>query len=393
MSGQRVGSVIRAGNVQIPITIEKVGTRIVYRVTWHGAQGRARRGFADRSEAEAFAREKAQELRRHGDVDLTLTGAEKLAYRRAVAAAAQCGTPIDTLAEEYAAARKILGELSLLDACRAFAGVLDAHPCPANAELVQEFITHKRAQGLSKDHVEDLRKSLGRFVDTVRIEFPMIRPRNVEDWLGTMQTSPRSKRNRLAAVRNLVRYAERRGYLRKGGLDLSSIELRHTEPEVGIYTPAQLRIILKAVRQSEVPFVAIGAFSGIRSGEITRLLWEDIGETEINVRARNAKTRQRRLVPILPALAAWLAPHREKEGPICQLHDPIAPIAWRCKEAGVKWLHNGLRHSFGSYRMALVKNESQVALEMGNSPAMVFRHYRSVVSEERAKEWFGVLPN
>ena len=389
-----MGSVQRSGNVQIPITTERVGDRTVHRVTWYAAGKRMRRGFADPQEAQQFAREKAQELREHGDVDLTLTGAEKLAYRRAIAAAGQCGSPLDSIAEEYAAARKILGGLSLLDACRAFAGTRDASPCPAMAQLVEEFVAHKRALGLSRDHVEDLRKSLARFANVVRIELPMVRPRNVEDWLAGMgKASQRSKRNRLAALRNLVGYCERRGYLPKGSLDLSVIELRHTESDVQIYTPAQLRTILGAVRPSEIPFVVIGAFTGMRSAEITRLRWEDIRGDMIDVRARNSKTRQRRLVPVLPVLRAWLDLHRKNDGPVCPLHDPIAPIAWRTREAGVEWLHNGLRHSFGSYRMATIKNEAQVALEMGNSPAMVFRHYRAVVTDERAVEWFGVGPD
>ena len=51
-----------------------------------------------------------------------------------------------------------------------------------------------------------------------------------------------------------------------------------------------------------------------------------------------------------------------------------------------------MRHSFCSYRMAEVKNAAQVALEAGNSPRMIFEHYRELVTEDEAKEWFGIGP-
>jgi hypothetical protein len=33
-----------------------------------------------------------------------------------------------------------------------------------------------------------------------------------------------------------------------------------------------------------------------------------------------------------------------------------------------------------------------VALEAGNSPQMIFQHYREVVDADSAKAWFGLMP-
>jgi len=56
----------------------------------------------------------------------------------------------------------------------------------------------------------------------------------------------------------------------------------------------------------------------------------------------------------------------------------------------VEWKHNALRHSFISYRVAAIQNVPQVALEAGNSPAMIFANYREVVTPEDAKTWFAI---
>jgi len=68
------------------------------------------------------------------------------------------------------------------------------------------------------------------------------------------------------------------------------------------------------------------------------------------------------------------------------------PEAGKLPPPAVEWKHNALRHSFCSYRLAEVKSAAQVALEAGNSPRMVFEHYRELVTERDAKAWFGITP-
>ncbi len=54
---------------------------------------------------------------------------------------------------------------------------------------------------------------------------------------------------------------------------------------------------------------------------------------------------------------------------------------------------HALRHSFISYRVAKIKNVNEVAMEAGNSPDMIFKHYRELVTEKEADAWFGVTPD
>ena len=67
-----------------------------------------------------------------------------------------------------------------------------------------------------------------------------------------------------------------------------------------------------------VPYIAICAFAGLRPTEAAKLDWKDINlETaQIEVKARHAKTRRHRLVPIQPNLLAWLTIYRKEAGRI-----------------------------------------------------------------------------
>ena len=47
---------------------------------------------------------------------------------------------------------------------------------------------------------------------------------------------------------------------------------------------------------------------------------------------------------------------------------------------------------FFSYRLVLTKDIAAPALEAGNSPTMIFPHYRELATEAEATEWFGILP-
>jgi len=42
--------------------------------------------------------------------------------------------------------------------------------------------------------------------------------------------------------------------------------------------------------------------------------------------------------------------------------------------------------------VAVIKNVAQVALEAGNSPAMIFSNYRELVTPQDAKAWFSIRP-
>ncbi len=56
------------------------------------------------------------------------------------------------------------------------------------------------------------------------------------------------------------------------------------------------------------------------------------------------------------------------------------------------WPQNAMRHSFGSYRLAAGADAARVSFEMGNSPAMVFAHYRELVKPKAAAKHWNILP-
>jgi len=50
------------------------------------------------------------------------------------------------------------------------------------------------------------------------------------------------------------------------------------------------------------------------------------------------------------------------------------------------------RHEANLTRLAQCQDAAKVALEMGNSPAIVFAHYRKLVKPKAAGAYWGIMP-
>lgn len=60
--------------------------------------------------------------------------------------------------------------------------------------------------------------------------------------------------------------------------------------------------------------------------------------------------------------------------------------------SGAPWPANVTRHSFASYHLAAFESAAKTALEAGHSEAMLFAHYRAVVTQATALEFWKIVP-
>ncbi len=167
-------------------------------------------------------------------------------------------------------------------------------------------------------------------------------------------------------------------------------------PKAVILSPSEASNLLKAAILAEdwtsLSFIALSLFAGIRPMEFRKkyrgaatvnLDWCHVTPGGIEIHPENAKTLAR-VVPILDPLTEWIEFIRAKKG---ILSGPVLAAGkrgegwrkhweqFRDKHWPHKWHVDLLRHSFGSYRLAKIKDPEKVSLEMGNSPAVLLRHY------------------
>ena len=216
--------------------------------------------------------------------------------------------------------------------------------------------------------------------------------------MARKKLSPQSALNFRRVISNFTGFCIRRGYLPKGWDEVDRIERPKVRPsEIAIYRPDEFARLLASAPREFLPALAIAGFAGLRSAEIERLAWEDIDLASgfITVGAAQSKTASRRIVPICEALAKWLNLCAEEHGPVwAGEHDGFYDAQQAtARAAGVDWKGNALRHSYASYRFAQTMDAGRVAGELGNSAAVVHKHYRQLALPADAAKWFAIVPS
>jgi integrase len=160
--------------------------------------------------------------------------------------------------------------------------------------------------------------------------------------------------------------------------------------EKEIFTPEELMRLLVFTPRKMLPFMTIGAFSGIRAAERERLTdahWQE-DNAQFVLSCDITKTQRRRIVPAPPNLQEWikLAGHKSARS-----HQYTAKIT---KAAGVPHKFNALRSSFASYHLQKFKNEALTAMLDGHSVEELNTSYKGLegVNDRTADEWFSITP-
>ncbi|SDU14107.1 Site-specific recombinase XerD [Verrucomicrobium sp. GAS474] len=247
------------------------------------------------------------------------------------------------------------------------------------------------------------------FTDHPRAKVHEIQKDDVSDWIDEDAWTRGSQAHHLRNLKAFFAWAKRDGYVGVDpAIDIPRIDY---DADCAILTPEEAADLLT---KSDGPIrtaTALGLFAGLRSSEIQQLDWAAVGDKEIQVSARIAKTRKNRMIAIHATLKAWLdlVPEEERVG-------LVAPTPWRshfekareaagfftpeqAKEAKEKdgtvlkvWPRNPIRHSFGTYFLAATSDEARTAAMMGNSPDVILKHYRTVVKEPVWQAYWAILP-
>ena len=157
-----------------------------------------------------------------------------------------------------------------------------------------------------------------------------------------------------------------------------------------IFTVSQARQLLSQAQGAVLTFAVIGLFCGLRPTEFKRLKKADIDLEKriIRIGSDVAKTRTFRNVVISEAPFLWLKKYginlvRWQKGNVVAARQIL----------GLKeWPHDVLRHTAASYMLARDKSADAVALQLGNSPIILHKHYKNLVTDAEAAEFWNLTP-
>lgn len=267
--------------------------------------------------------------------------------------------------------------ISVSDACEAF-----------EASIVDRSAKHKKSV---KGHLKKFKETFSGPIQKVTVAA-------LDEYLLTMP-HPKTRKNHRGTICSVFKFAQRKGFLPHGQTVADRTESPRTEPaDPPTLSPTDLEKLLNGCEDKKLKaFLAVGAFSGIRSAEIQRLRWKDIKDDCVILGSDKTKTKRRRLAEVAENLKMWLNDLRGKEDDLITYPEKKQSYLYKrlaklCENQGVQWGHNSLRHTFVSAHLEIHKDPPRTCKTSGHSLETLLTSYLKLIPLDQAKAWFEIKP-
>jgi integrase len=221
--------------------------------------------------------------------------------------------------------------------------------------------------------------------------------RRIRTYLDSLAVGPQSRFNYRRSLNKFLNWCVNAEHLEKN--PCARIKLRVPSHDVVILSLQDTKRLLQAAMDTPLrAYFSIACLAGMRPSEIQQLDWSDVrlDMKTITVWKHKTKVRETRYVPINDTLATWLESIAKKSG-------SVTPRNWRFQFRGIlkaagftkerRYVPDSMRHSFGSYWIAVHHSRSQLAELMGNSERQIRLAYRAPVMVADAQAYFALTPD
>src|SRR5260370_30976412 len=274
------------------LTKVTVNGKRMYCVTWPKiGKGRNRQFFKKRGDADTFLEQKLIEQENFGTAGLAFDEKQRAEYL-------ECRDQLRPF------------KVTLRDAVKFYLPYLQAtnRTCTA-AQLADELVKVKKSDGASQRYLGDLQSRLKQFAKSFDGKpVAEITSTDIDNWLRSLSDSDTGKllaattRNNFRRVLMVaINFARDRGYCVGNPVETTA-KAKAIDTVPGILTVYETSRLLENATERLVPYIAIGAFAGLRRAELERLDWKeiDLHSRLIEVTASKAKSARRRFVKIKP---------------------------------------------------------------------------------------------
>ena len=308
---------VKFGSASVPIYLSESKGRKRYFIAHHRDGKRIRKAFPDLAAAKKEAQFVAQRIQSGMQHVTDMKPHERDSYVAAMRVLENSGVPLVAAVEDYMRAREKAGTESLAAMADEYGRLFKKVVRRAStAEIVDEMLKQREQDGASKVYLRLLKTTLTRFAAKFPGDLIEVDSHQIDAWLRSLDVELITRNSMLRCIKIFFSYARSRNYLPEDrktaaeNLKVSKVVTENSE----IFTPETMARILHHSPADLIPILAIGAFSGIRMAELNRLDWSavDLDRRIIELRAGQAKTGSRRVIPITDNLAAWLEPLERK---------------------------------------------------------------------------------
>ena len=258
-------------------------------------------------------------------------------------------------------------------------------------DAVADFLDLKKQAGRRGRYTEEMGRTLARFTKgREKRQVGSIGTGELRSWITSFDGSASTRQTMQTRIKVFFSWAERQGLIAQNpALKLESIRVDQADPQ--ILSVEQCRKLIASAQEIDpdmLPYFALALFSGVRPDECMRLPRKaiDLEREQITISGDVAKTRNRRIITILPPALRILGKSKALN---FSKNFRRRRVAIR-KHAGIKkWPHNVLRHTAASH-FYNIYGMDDATKQLGHSDKIMLRHYRQLVTKEETQAWLEI---
>lgn len=390
---------VRIGKKPFQVTIyEPTAKESRFKVYWRQNGRNRQKGFKVYQEAEIHAKSILDQLKAGSLPPVSLSRQQTEQFIKADQICREMGWKVLDAVQDWSTAKKTLCDGSTLSAAvEQYNKSKTSIKSIAVEDAVKRYLKWKSSFDLAPKYLRTIKSAMTRFSNSFNGSMGTLDFHSLSEWFLAGPLATKTKNQHGSIVNEFLKWSVNQGFLRDDTKLVKAFRKQKAPVTVeSFYTPEQLRRILEHSPAHLRFRIYLVAFCGLRTEEAIEWNRKDdlTAANSISVSTIDAKTKKRRIAHTHAPICRLI----EQNAPEFEMNQPYYKGESRYqyhfqkakRDAGVSNQKNGLRHSFISYREAIVQDTAKVANESGTSPEEVYTHYRELVSENAAKEWFEI---
>ena len=204
------------------------------------------------------------------------------------------------------------------------------------------------------------------------------------------ELSQQSRKNYLTKLKQFFNWCVSEELIQTNPIALEKVRVEQSIPTA--YSIQDIELILNHIQNgvysSLIPYVCIGLFAGLRPTETERIGWDNVhfDNDIISIEPNQTKIKRSRHAQLNPTLKLWLKN--------CDKSVNIKPPNFLRffklfkSTLGIKWIPDGLRHTYATYWLPINNKKDLLANYMGNSRSVIDKHYlKPALKSDALKYW------
>ncbi|NBO22821.1 hypothetical protein EBU94_05715 [bacterium] len=204
------------------------------------------------------------------------------------------------------------------------------------------------------------------------------------------EISQQTRKNYLSKAKQFFNWCVSEELISSNPISLEKVRVDQRIPKA--YSVEESTKILRHLKNEEykclIPYICLGLFAGLRPTEAERIRWDNIhfDNEIISIEPNQTKVKRSRHAELNHTLKFWLKD--------CDRNLNIKPsnflrIFKSFKSTlEVKWIPDGLRHTYATYWLPIHEKKDLLANYMGNSRSVIDKHYlKPALKSDAVKYW------